>query len=122
MYEISARISFAAAHQLIGYQGPCSNIHGHTWSLKACVLCDELNSIGIAYDFKELKRLLKDCVSRFDHQFLNNHPQFDGINPTSENLAKYIYHSIKARLPEYVKMKSVEISESEKYSAVYFEE
>lgn len=122
MYEISARVNFAAAHQLIGYRGPCSNIHGHTWSVKASLLCDELNNIGITYDFKDLKKVLKACVQRFDHQFLNTHPPFDQMNPTSENLAKYIYQSIKAKLPEHVKMKSVEVSESEKYSVVYFEE
>lgn len=121
MYEISVRLSFAAAHRLIGYQGPCSNIHGHTWLVKACVFCDKLDNIGIAYDFKDLKALLKEYVVRFDHRLINECPPFDQINPTSENLAKDIYHTIRDRLPEHVKMKSIEIKESGNHSIVYYE-
>ena len=58
MYKISATAIFAAAHSLRGYEGACENLHGHNWVVKATLGTNELDDIGIAYDFKYLKKNL----------------------------------------------------------------
>ena len=47
MYEIRSEANFSSAHKLIGYDGPCENLHGHNWHVRATVRCTELNDIGI---------------------------------------------------------------------------
>jgi len=112
---------FAAAHKLRGYEGPCENLHGHNWFIKAEVGTYELDNNGIAYDFKKLKNLLNEIIDRLDHQYLNEISPFDQINPTSENLAKHIFQSLTDKLPSNIKVVFVEVGESEKYKAIYEE-
>ena len=121
MYKISATITFSSAHSLRGYEGACENLHGHNWVVKATLGTDKLDDIGIAYDFKLLKNNLNEIIDKFDHQFLNEVPPFDKINATSENLAKYIFDSLAKKVPEFIKVVSVEVGESEKYAAIYEE-
>ena len=56
MYEIEIDRTFSAAHQLKGYDGDCRNMHGHNYNVTVTVVSDKLNEIGIALDFKLLKR------------------------------------------------------------------
>ena len=94
-YTLTTKISFDAAHYLRNYQGKCANLHGHLWTVEVTVEGEELNEIGILVDFKDIKRVLKDEVENyFDHYCLNELEPFTRINPTAENLAKYIYNSI----------------------------
>jgi 6-pyruvoyltetrahydropterin/6-carboxytetrahydropterin synthase len=48
-----------------------------------------LDALGIAIDFREIKKQTKEVVKRLDHQYLNEIPPFDELNPTAENIAKY---------------------------------
>ena len=121
MYKISATATFASAHSLRGYEGACENLHGHNWVVRATLGTYELDKIGIAYDFKLLKKNLHEIIDRFDHQYLNEMPPFDKINATSENMAKFIFDSLSKKLPKLVKVISVEVGESEKYTAIYEE-
>ena len=121
MYKTSAVMKFAAAHSLRGYEGDCENLHGHNWVVKATLGTNELDEIGIAYDFKHLKTNLKEIIDRFDHQFLNDIPPFDKINATSENLSKFIFDSLAEKLPDHIRVVSVEVGESEKYTSIYEE-
>ena len=121
MYKISVTTKFASAHRLRGYEGPCENLHGHNWVVTAIVGIDELDEIGIAYDFKKLKNHLNEIIERLDHQFLNEVSPFDKINPTSENIAKFIFESLAGKLDSGARVISVEVGESEKYKAVYEE-
>ena len=121
MYKVSATLTFAAAHSLRGYEGACENLHGHNWVVTATLGTDTLDDVGIAYDFKNLKKDLKKIIDKFDHQFLNNIKPFDKINATSENMAKYIFESLAKKLPDRVWVVSVEVGESEKYKAIYEE-
>ena len=122
MYKISVETKFAAAHRLLGYQGNCERIHGHNWIVKAQIASTELDPIGMAYDFKELGQHVNSIIEKFDHQFLNEIHPFDKINPSSENLANYIFQSLKDILPSNLKVIFVEIKESDKYSAIYSED
>jgi len=98
MYQISVEQHFDAAHFLRGYKGKCEALHGHRYRVVVTLKAWQLNEIGLAYDFGELKRHLADILSRFDHTCLNDVPPFDSINPSSENIATTIYDKLKERL------------------------
>ena len=113
MYQISIEQHIDAAHFLRGYQGKCEALHGHRFLVVAKVQSPQLDEIGIAYDFAELKRHLADILSRFDHTCLNDVPPFDKINPSSENIAATVYEELKPKLAsEPVTISSIEVWES----------
>jgi 6-pyruvoyltetrahydropterin/6-carboxytetrahydropterin synthase len=121
-YELSIRTSFAAAHQLNGYEGVCENLHGHNWKVEVFVTTDKLNNIGIALDFKILKNKTEDILSILDHKNLNQIPPFQKINPSSENIARWLYQKLVEALKGYdVKVNKVCVWETDKYCAAYSE-
>ncbi len=120
MFELIITDTIAAAHFLRGYKGRCENLHGHTWKIEVILISDRLDDIGMVYDFTELKPLLKEILSALDHKCLNDLPQFQEINPTTENMAKYIYYEFTKKINK-VKVKQVRVWESETASAVYYE-
>lgn len=112
MYRISVEDHFDAAHFLRDYGGRCENLHGHRFKVVVTVAAEKLDNTGLAYDFTELKRHLKEVLSRFDHVCLNEIGPFDRVNPSSENIATAIFGVLKERLPRQVKLASVEVWES----------
>jgi 6-pyruvoyltetrahydropterin/6-carboxytetrahydropterin synthase len=123
MYELMIEAGFAAAHQLHGYQGKCENLHGHNWRVQVAVTAEKLNDIDIAMDFHDLKRLTNEVINQLDHSCLNQVFPFTEKNPSSENIAKWIYDSLKKRLVDYqVKISAVTVWESEYASATYYED
>ena len=121
VYEISVRKHFDAAHFLRGYKGKCENLHGHRYDVVVRLKVKELDEIGLAYDFAELKQHLKDILVRFDHTCLNDIPPFSEINPSSENIASTIYKELKVRLKE-MPVFSVQVWESPDSWVTYFPE
>lgn len=95
MYEIFIETHFSAAHCLRGYDGDCAKLHGHNWIIEVHVLCKELNSIGIGIDFKDIKKLVKNILSKLDHSNLNELPEFTDVNPSSENISVYVYKQLE---------------------------
>ena len=98
MYQISVEEHFDAAHALRGYKGKCEALHGHRFRVVVKVRASQVDDIGLAYDFTELKSQLKSILDRFDHSLLNDVPPFDKINPSSENIASTIYNEMKPEL------------------------
>ena len=120
MYEISVEKHFEAAHFLRGYQGKCENVHGHRSKVVVKIEALELNKIGLAYDFTDLKRHLNDILERYDHTCLNDAKPFDKINPSAENIAATIYNELKEKLStEPVKLTVVEVWESPEQGVAY---
>ena len=111
---------FAAAHQLKEYEGKCENLHGHNWRVQVMVKTDRLNSIGLGIDFKILKNILNMIVSQLDHTVLNNITPFKTKNPSSENLACFIFEEFLKRLEkETLQMDWVRVWESNTAFAQY---
>ena len=123
MYELMIETGFASAHQLRGYKGKCENIHGHNWKVQVYVTTDRLNEIDIAIDFHDLKRITIEVVGQLDHTCLNDIFPFTEKNPSSENISRWIFDSLRKRLADYkVNISAVTVWESETASATYFEE
>ncbi len=95
MFELDIHREFSAAHSLRGYNGDCANLHGHNWTVQVFIQSEKLNEIGIAMDFKVLKKELDAVLAELDHKNLNEHPHFKETNATSENLAMYIYQRLR---------------------------
>lgn len=122
MFELMVETCFSAAHQLRGYKGACEKLHGHNWKVQVHVVSERLNEIDIAIDFHELKRLADEVIAPLDHSFLNEIFPFTEKNPSSENVAKWIYDSLKKRLNnDTLHLSAVTIWESETASATYYE-
>lgn len=96
MYRVRVVMSFNGAHNLRNYNGKCENLHGHNWKVEAYLKGDELNETEMLVDFTILKKRLKEILETLDHKYLNEHvPFFVEHNPTSENISRYIYTSLK---------------------------
>jgi len=122
MYTISVEKHFDAAHALRGYKGKCETLHGHRFRVVAKISATELDDIGLAYDFTELKAKLEAIIDRFDHTTLNDTPPFNKINPSSENIARTIYDELKTALADApVKLKAVQVWESPNSGVEYKE-
>ena len=111
MFEVSVEGHFDAAHFLRGYGGKCEALHGHRFRTVVGIRAEKTNSIGIAYDFVELRLKLHSVVSQLDHTLLNDLPAFQEENPSSENLARFIYQELAPKL-EGVELAYVEVWES----------
>ena len=123
MYEISVRQHFDAAHYLRGYQGKCENVHGHRFQVVANVRAKQIDEVGMAYDFSQLKKQLGEIVSRFDHTCINDVPPFDRINASSENIASTIYNELQAMLKATnASVYSIQVWESPDSAVTYFPE
>lgn len=114
---------FSSAHQLRGYKGVCEKLHGHNWKVQVYVLAERLNDIDLAIDFHDLKKLTEEVIAPLDHGFLNDIFPFTEKNPSSENIAKWIYDSLKKKIHnDNINLSAVTVWESDTASATYFEE
>ena len=122
MYELKIVSQFAAAHQLREYQGGCENLHGHNWKVEVFVKGEKLGQDGLLIDFRIIKNATKEVLEGLDHTFLNELENFREQNPSSENIARYIFESLGRRLKdENVKVSRVSTWESDSACATYEE-
>ena len=122
MYQITCRVEFDSAHRLLGYDGPCANVHGHHYVAEVSVEGEKLDSLGMLMDFGELKRIVSNFVNKFwDHNLLVHfkdalvslpHFAMTEGNPTAENMAKMLFQNTKGGLPAGVRMVGVRLFET----------
>lgn len=99
IWRLQISDEFSAAHALRHYQGKCENMHGHNFTVEICVQGTRLEQdTEMLIDFKELKTILKNILRDLDHRILNDASPFDKINPTSENMAHYIFRAFAKKL------------------------
>lgn len=130
------------AHALYGHDGPCKNIHGHTYTLfvtlKGKIIEDKHNAKnGMVIDFTDFKKIVKDnVIDFFDHSLVLNaqtsHANFTDLNenfekvqlvnyqPTCENLLIDILNKIKTQLPSEVTINSIKLEETPTSYAEWF--
>lgn len=118
MYKLKTKASFDSAHFLKDYDGKCSNIHGHRWTVEIKVGAETLESDtqnrGMVVDFSNLKKDLKEIADYFDHSLIMETGSLKqatedaliaenlrivkvDFRPTAENFAKYIYDEMTSR-------------------------
>ena len=122
MFEIAVEQGFASAHALRNYKGRCENVHGHNWKVRVVIEGETLDQTGMLVDFLDVKSLMGEILDRIDHQFLNEIPPFDVVNPSAENIAEYFYQQMEGKLegtPVPVRIREVKIWETEIQSATY---
>jgi len=117
MYSIRVEGNFSSAHNLRGYKGSCEELHGHNWRVEAVVNSSELDKLGMVMDFRVIKQKLNSILDKMDHAYLNKIAYFKKVNPTSENIAKYIFDNLKAKI---TKLESVTVWESDNSCATYY--
>ena len=112
MYYLTAEESFDGAHFLAGYEGKCSNLHGHRWrvilKIKTDALQNEGQQRGMVVDFGDVKDALKKEADFFDHTLIYEEGSLKEttvealkseeflmrvvpFRPTAENFSKYFY-------------------------------
>lgn len=99
MYVVSVQAHYDSAHYLRHYQGKCERLHGHHYVIEVALAADELNQAGIAYDFVDVKRALRELADGLDHENLNDLEPFKELEPSAENQARWFYEELKRRLP-----------------------
>jgi len=118
MFTVKVIDEFSSAHNLRGYRGKCENIHGHNWKVEAEFSKEDLDKIGMVKDFRDIKKYLAKILEKLDHKHINNLPYFKKHNPTSENIAKYIYNTLKEQVNE---LSRITVWESDSSSASFSE-
>ncbi|OPZ85687.1 MAG: 6-carboxy-5,6,7,8-tetrahydropterin synthase [bacterium ADurb.Bin429] len=98
MFRMTVEGRFSAAHSLRGYPGPCCQLHGHNYLVQVRLEGEELDELGMLVDYTDVKAALIDALAPFDHQYLNDLPDFVAVNPTSEALARLLYSRVSERL------------------------
>ena len=121
MFEVSVEHTFAAGHALRNYRGKCENVHGHNYRVQVIVRGEELDQTGMLADFVELKRLLRAISEPLDHIFLNDIEPFREVNPSAENIARYIWEKMTEglRVDNPVEVAEVKVWETDIQSATY---
>ena len=142
LIRITKEFKFEMAHALKGYDGPCQNIHGHSYELRVTVsgnpIMDENNpKLGMVMDFGDLKKIVRaTIIDEFDHALVlnNNYPAnisaelkntfnkviFLNYQPTSELMVADFAMRIKAKLPEGVHLKYLMLRETVTSYAEWF--
>ena len=121
MFHIYIKAHFSAGHHLRDYPGNCERPHGHNWKVKVTVKATELDNIGMGIDFRVVKEAVKKVIDNLDHYDLNEHADFQTINPSSENIAVYIFNNVQKDLSsDRYGVHSVSVSETDSSGVTYF--
>ena len=107
--EIFKEFSFEAAHRLPNVPDghKCARLHGHSFQLRVVVGGEPDAHTGWIMDFGDIKQAIAPILDRLDHYYLNDIPGLE--NPTSENLAVWIWQALKPALPA---LKRIEMRET----------
>jgi 6-pyruvoyltetrahydropterin/6-carboxytetrahydropterin synthase len=106
VYEVTIKQSFSAAHMLTEAGGTCEKLHGHNFIVEVSICSAALTNAGILIDFRTLKQWTGEILKEFDHKYLNEISYFNGMDPSSENVARFIYD----RISEKVKKSNLDVS------------
>jgi 6-pyruvoyltetrahydropterin/6-carboxytetrahydropterin synthase len=120
MFEVKIRADFSAAHNLREVGGKCESLHGHNFVVEVAVQSESLDEGGMVIDFRLLKSKTREVLDSLDHKYLNELSFFQNINPSSENLAVYIFGELAKRIDQGARRVSwVSVWESESSRVIY---
>lgn len=120
MFDLAIESTFSAAHKINGYDGVCKDTHGHNFTVEVTVKVKKLDKIGFGVDFLDLKADVEYFLKQLDHKDLNEIEFFKRANPTSENIAIWLYRKLSKKInSRNVKVSKVKIKESSEFSVTY---
>jgi len=120
MYELKVISHFSAAHRLKDFKGNCERLHGHNWKVEVYVTSSSLNKVGLVLDFGIIKQKTQEVLKGLDHQYLNELPAFAHQNPSSENIAQFIFDELNKSVDTVnVQVSKVAVWETENACAAY---
>ncbi len=121
MFNIFIKSHFSAGHHLRDYPGNCERPHGHNWKVEVTVKATELDELGMGIDFRTLKTAVNEVLDTLDHSDLNEHPDLQSTNPSSENIAAYIFRNLQKDLTsDRYGVYSVTVCETDNSGVTYF--
>lgn len=141
--RLTKEFHFEMAHVLSGYDGPCSNMHGHSYTLNVTVIGEPIKQLdnvklGMVMDFTDLKRIVNELIiQRFDHavSVMENTPihhklvegEFARVEalpfqPTCENLLPFFAQLISHKLPQGVALHHLRLRETATAFAEWYAE
>ena len=102
--EIFKEFTFEAAHRLPNVPAghKCGRLHGHSFQVAIHISGPLDPHTGWVRDFADIKAIFKPIYDQLDHNYLNDLPGLE--NPTSEVIARWIWHKLKPDLPELSQM------------------
>jgi 6-pyruvoyltetrahydropterin/6-carboxytetrahydropterin synthase len=134
MIRVTKEFTFEMAHALLGYDGSCKYVHGHSYGLSVTVIGKPIKNdsdpkLGMVIDFGDLKKIVRETViNEFDHalvinskspmgQLKNSNEMFDKVilvdfQPTSENLVSFYAERISGKLPDGLKLHNLKLRET----------
>jgi 6-pyruvoyltetrahydropterin/6-carboxytetrahydropterin synthase len=123
MYELKIITQFAAAHHLRAFKGKCEQLHGHNWKVEVYLRASQPDETGLVKDFGEIKAVTWEVLQRLDHTYLNDQAYFQQENPSSENIARYLFRELSRLLDDSrTRISKVTVWESDTACASYWEE
>jgi len=123
MYEVKVLGNFSSGHHLRDYAGRCEEPHGHNWHVEVICQSEVLNDLGLVIDFKVLKKKMNLILDSLDHVNINELEYFKTVNPSSENMAFYIFNKLRedGDISSNVIVKRVNVWETTSSCASYYE-
>jgi 6-pyruvoyltetrahydropterin/6-carboxytetrahydropterin synthase len=123
MYEVKILTQFAAAHRLENFYGKCEALHGHNWKVEVFLQGSRLDDAGLLVDFGVVKARAREVLEVLDHKYLNEVPAFRELNPSSENLARWLFERLAAALNrDGLRVSRVSVWESDTSCASFFQD
>jgi len=132
--RVTKEFNFEIAHALWNYDGPCANIHGHSYRMFVTVIGEPIHDDqdkknGMVIDFGDLKKIVNEqIVHPMDHAFVLNQKAYESLNfndnqmfrkqhvvdyqPTCENMVIDFVERIKKQLPPHLKLFSLKLHET----------
>ena len=119
MFEISVKRTFAASHALRGVDGLVEEPHDHEWSCEVTLASSKTDGIGTVADFRDVDQAIDAAIDPIVGKGLHESSAFEGMSPSAENVALFIYRRLKDELGE--KLRRVRVLEDTDHSATYYE-
>lgn len=120
VFEISIQTEFCAAHALV-IAGQKEPVHGHNWRVTATLAGETLDSDGLLCDFHAAEAALAEVIAPFKNADLNRTPPFTDVNPSAENVARYIATALQTKLSHdgRARVQSVRVTEAPGCAALF---
>ncbi|MDA3954771.1 MAG: 6-carboxytetrahydropterin synthase [Bacteroidales bacterium] len=144
MIRVTKEFNFEIAHALWNYDGPCANIHGHSYRLFVTVIGEPINDDqnpknGMVIDFGDLKMIIKqEIINPLDHAIILNKKALESLEslnkqmfkkqyfvdyqPTCENMVIDFAEKLQGKIPKGLKLHSIKLHETATSFAEWFAE